>query len=466
MRRKRKHGFIEIHNEDLAFVTLGEGHTWDYLETMPLSDILDIDHPDTAFSARLKNYSFPLLIVPDFWFGNLKYPFHSHNKAVIRAFITRKLGSEFPHLLKVKDFFSSDIIKNEKGEQEIVTLFPQEQKFFDLYQVLTQNNIRPIRISSPALLWNKRLSKQIDNFDKIGAGLIYLFESRCSLFFYFKGHFLFSRTISLPEQQSDQADQFEIITYEINQSIYHFSQRTKADLDKIYISSLKAVDVQQLSETLGREIIELTSRPGHAKAVPGQVLREGTAADFSPEEILEPLSLPGVSDRAAVNELEWKRIQFAGFIAGFFLLIVFAFEFMFLTQTRDNEALSLSAAGADPTQQISQYNEALDVLLKEAEKKDPLDLVGRLASCVSGNIQVESLDVSMDPSTTISLTGIIKANGADDFSDSLRAFLKRINTNIQSSTPLGMGDVEIEEKKNDSKDNSQEYHISFKLDVS
>jgi hypothetical protein len=463
--RKKRTGFISVHNETLYFVSLDQHDIWQCVQSIPLINIIGKD-PVDFFPKSLKTYDYPLLVVPDFWFGNSKYPFHSHNKAVIAAFIKRKLISEFPQTPKIIDFYSYDIVKNDNGEQEIITHFLQEPEAFDLYQLLTRNNLRPVRISSFALLWNQKLKKSIDIFEKIGLGLIYLFENRCSLFFYFRGHFLFSRTISLPEFQDDYTKQFEIITYEMNQSIYHFSQRTKTDLDKIYFSSGTEIHVDQLSEMLGREVLVLSSTIGRRKPLLDVELREWIAADFSPEEILEPLSLPGVSDRAAANDLEWKKIQFAGIIIGVFLLIVLGFEFMFLTQVRESEYLSLSATEAGPTQLIGQYNEALDVLSKEAGKKDPMDLIGRLATCVSGNIRIESIDVSIDPSTTVSLTGVIRANGVDDFSNSLRAFLERINITIQSNSPLSMDDVNIEIKGDRPEGDGQDYHISFKLDVS
>jgi hypothetical protein len=464
--KRRKTGFIEVRNDNLAFVSLGEDSTWDCLENIPLSGIFE-DNSTASFPSRLKDYSFSILIVPDFWFGNLKYPFHSRNKSVVRAFLSRKLASEFPQLQKIKDFFSYNMIKNEKGEQEVVVSFPQEQRFFDLYQVLSQNNLKPIRITSPAMVWNRRLRHRVDNFDKTGVGFICLLDNKCSLFFYYQGHFLFSRVISLPSLADEQAEQLGVIAFEMNQSIYHFSQRTKADIEKIYFASINSIEIDQFSETLGREVLMLPQRTGHNKgALLHQKVGEAAVADFLPDEILEPLSLPGISDRAALNELELKKIQFSGFITGILLLIVLIFVSMFLNQLKNNELLSLSTTEASPTQSIGQYNEALDVLLNESVKKDPMILLGHMASCVPSNIRVESLDISTDPSVTISFAGIITANGADDFSSSLKAFLGGINANLKGISQLTMEGVEIEEIEGRPEDVGRNYHISFKMDVS
>jgi hypothetical protein len=463
--KKRKPGFIEIRNDNLAFVSQGKDRVWDCLESKPLSEIFE-DNSTASFPAQLKDYNFSILIVPDFWFGNLKYPFHSRNKSVVRTFISRKLASEFPQLQKVKDFFSYDMIKNEKGEQEVVANFPQEQRFFDLYEVLSHNNLRPLRVTSPAMIWNRRLRQRIDNFDKISVGFICLLDNKCSLFFYHQGHFLFSRTISLPSFPDEQAEQLGVIAFEMNQSIYHFSQRTKADVEKIYFNSINAIEVEQFSETLGREVLMLPQPLGPHKAALHQKAGEAAAADFLPDEILEPLSLPGISDRAALNELELKKIQVAGLITGVLLLVVLTLESLFLNQLKDRELLSLSATEASPARFIGQYNEALDVLLNESGKKDPMVLLARMASCVPWNIRVESLDISTDPSVAVSFAGVMNANGADDFSNSLKAFLGRINASLNGSSPLTIEGVEIEEVEGHPEGGGRNYHISFKMDVS
>jgi hypothetical protein len=460
--KRRKFGFIEVQNENISFVSLGEDGGWHYLESIPLMDTFDRDNPASNISEKFKDHDFPLLIIPDFWFGNSRYPFHSRSSKIIRAFLARKLASEFPQASRIKDFFSYEVADNKKGEQEIAAIFLQEPKAYELYRFLVQNNIRPIRISSPALLWNERLRKRIDNFNQIGTGLIYLFDSRCSLYFYFRGNFLFSRVISLPEFQGDDTPQFEIITYEMNQSIYHFSQRTKTDLEKIFLYSGRQIETNQLSEMLGRDVRTLPSGPERRASL----INQNVIIPVSdPHEILEPLKLPGVSDREAVNEIEQKKIQLIGIMIGLAMLIILGLEFSYLTGVRDREALSLSAAPEGPTQSITQYNEALDVLLNKAGEKNPMDMVGRLIASLPENILVESIVASADPSPAVSLSGIIKAYGADDFSNSLRSLIERVNINVPAQNPLTMNDVDIEIKGDYSGSGYQDYHISFTLDI-
>jgi len=459
--KKRKIGFIEVQNENISFVSLGRDGTWHYLESIPLMDTFDGENPAVNISEKFKDHDFPLLITPDFWFGNARYPFRSHSSKIIRSFLSRKLASEFPQASRIRDFFSYEVVKNQKGEQEIAANFLQEPRAFELYQFLIRNNIRPLRISSPALLWNERLKKRVDNFNQIGTGLIYLFDSRCSLYFYFRGNFLFSRVIALPEFQGDDIPQFEIITYEMNQSIYHFSQRTKTDLERIFLYSGREIETHQLSEMLGREVRTLPSGPERRASLINQSVIIPVS---DPDEILEPLRLPGVSNREAVNEIEWKKIQAIGIIIGLILLTILGLEFSFLTGVRDRETLSISAAPEDPTQSINRYNEALDVLLNKAGEKDPMDIVGRLAESLPENILIESIAATTDPAPAVSLSGVIKAYGADDFGNSLRSLIEKVNIHIPAQKALNMNDVDIEIKGDYPEAGYQDYHISFTLD--
>lgn len=460
-------GYIEVCNEKLLFVALGKDGNWHFVTSLSLSAIFDKDNAVSFFPDKLRNYDFSLMIIPDFWFGSVKYPFHSHNKSVIRSFLARKLFSEFPNIPKVQDFFSYTIARNENGEQEVSARFPQEPRFFELYQVLTSNNFKPLRISTPALLWNKRLKDKIQNFDSARFGLINVSDNGCSLFFFHMGSLLFSRSIYLPEAQEDRSAQFEVVAFEMNQSIYHYSQRTKKDLDRICFFSEEKMDVRHLTEALGREVevlsFNIRRRDVHYDP---EIEVYGDGVNFEPEEILEPLKLPGVSDRSALNEVAVRKMFVAGTFIGIVLFILLAVEFLFLTHIRKSESRSFVNMGVDPTQSIQQYNTALDVLLDEEGRKDPLDLIGCLAEAMPGNILVESVDASSDNPPSISLSGVIRTEGAEDLGRTLNEFLEKLNKNIQSGKMLTVDDVDIEMNGHRRDDGSIEHHISFKWEIS
>ena len=95
------------------------------------------------------------------------------------------------------------------------------------------------------------------DFHEGGKGLIHPISSECFLYFFSQGHYLFSRNIAIPDPQHGQSDIFSILTYEINQSIYLFSQKAKAEIDQLYLVSSTKGDVLELSTILGRDVKEL-----------------------------------------------------------------------------------------------------------------------------------------------------------------------------------------------------------------
>jgi hypothetical protein len=463
--RKKKTGFLSVYNDNLSFVSFDQNGYWECMESIPLTSIFDTDFSIDLLPKRLNNYDFTLLVVPDFWFGHFVYSFHSNNKSDIESFITRKLKLEFPKYTAIQNLFSYKIVKNEKGERNIITLFLQEPKAGELCNRLAQYNLRPSRITAPALLWNQRLIARIDSFENMGVGLIYLFGRECLLLFYNRGNFLFSRTISLPEPGEDNTAQLEALSYETNQSVYHFSQRIKKELDKIFFISGKETNVEQLSEMLGREVTLLDSSAQSHVSSEDLITQVGLVADFHPDELFPPQDLPGVSERTIVKEMELKRIQFAGIIIGLVILFILGLESGFLKNMQEHESSSFSAVETDPKHVIGQYNEALDVLLVDAERDEPIDIIGRLAVSLPENIEVELIEIELEPSLFISFGGIIKAYDANDFSASLRALVENVNVNLKYSNPLSMDDVDIEINGDGPSRGYRDYHIFFRLDL-
>jgi hypothetical protein len=465
--KKGNPGYIEVCNEKLLFVALGKDDNWHFVTSLSLSAIFDKDNAVNFFPAKLRNYDFSLLIIPDFWFGNAKYPFHSHNKSVIRSFLARKLFSEFPGTPRIQDFFSYNISRNENGEHEISARFPQEPRFFDLYQVLADNDLRPLRISTPALLWNKRLKDRVNDFAGLRLGLINVSDNGCSLFFFYQGHLLFSRSIYLPEAQEDRSSQLEVIAYEMNQSIYHYSQRTKKNLERICFFSEEKMGVGHLTEALGREVEELSFKIRRRDVhYDPEIDVYGDGVNFEPEEILDPMELPGVSDRSALNDVATTRMFISGILIGAVVFIMIGMEFLYLTHIKRNGTRTLKSMGSGWTQSIQQYNDALDAVLNEEVQKDPMDLVEDLAGSLPENILVQSMDVSVDKSSVISLSGVIRTKGAEDLSRTLNEFLEKLNKNIQGAKMLTPDDVDIEMNGQRTDDGSIEHHISFKWEVS
>ncbi len=195
MFENKKPGLIVVHNDNLFFISYDHYKKQQSLENYSISGFLDEDTTVELPDAKFQEYDFSLLVVPDFWLGSRTYDFQSTDKSAIESFISRKLKVEFPNNQGIQNLFSYDVTRKTKGNQAIVSLFMQEPKADELLQRLAAHRIRPVRITSPGLIWTARLKKLVDSFEKQSIGLVYLINQECFLLFFYQGIFLFSRTI-------------------------------------------------------------------------------------------------------------------------------------------------------------------------------------------------------------------------------------------------------------------------------
>jgi hypothetical protein len=465
MFKDKKPGFINIHNDNLSLITYDKYKKPQCLESLSISNLLDSDTTIELPVKKIQDYDFSLMVVPDFWIGNRVYDFKSNDRSAIESFIARKLKLEFPKNPDIQNLFSYEITKKNKGDQEIVSLFIQESKTDGLLKRLAANKLRPVRITSPGLIWNIRLMKAVDSFGKQCTGLIYLIEKECFLLFFQNGKFLFSRTIPLPEVSADNSSRLDSLIYEINQSAYHFSQRTKSQLDKVLLISRGNDNVSGLKDKIGRNLTVLDEKTvGHS---PGDQLltEQGLIADFTSDDLFPTDRIPGVSDRLLLKEMEINKMQLIGLFIGLIFLVILGGEFLFLKSVEYRESRVNISGEEDPKTIIEHYNTALDSLLSDAEKEKPLSILGRLALSLPDNIIVESIELEQEPSRSLSFKGMILAENINDFSSALRSLTEHINTNLRISNPITMDDIEIGMAERQPGITRSEYHISFKLDL-
>ncbi|MEX1350797.1 MAG: hypothetical protein AB1Z31_24020, partial [Desulfobacterales bacterium] len=121
------------------------------------------------------------------------------------------------------------------------------------YKTLSRLGLTPQRITSPALIWQSKIRQKMADFEDGGKCFIELLHNIYHLYFFFEGNFLFSRSIPLADLPADSPDNLQAITYELNQSLYLFSQRAKAEVNNLYLLSSETVTVGGLSEALGRD---------------------------------------------------------------------------------------------------------------------------------------------------------------------------------------------------------------------
>ena len=462
--KNRNKVFSIVDNEMLYFVEVDPRGGKKVVESLKLADLLndDVDENVIPFSIRYRINK--LLIVPDYWFGNFVHKFQSAKKSLADAFVERKLRSQFPLLPDVKYFFDCISYQRERKERWLYTYFLQDIQFYQLYKTLSRLNLAPHRITSPALIWGSKIRQKITDFNDGGKCLIELLPNIYHLYFFFEGNFLFSRSIPLADLAIDSSDNLKAISYELNQSLYLFSQRAKTEVNKLYLVSSETLAVDGLSEALGREINDLS------------FIFNGPQGTHTISESTDPIDsfvlfnfllrnqFLFVSHKKLKIELEWRPIQSVGIAVAIILCILLGLESIFLHKwSYENRLSAINGEGAFPDrtkQKIRQYNEALDILIENAQRRSPKEVIVKIAESLPFEIRMQEIFLNTETDPAIDLKGVAKGLGSNRLKGSLSVLIANLNKNLQPRKALVMPDIDIEFDKE-----KQSYFFKFRVEL-
>jgi hypothetical protein len=465
MRFKKRHTAISIvENETLYFVEAKPRGKKKAVESVKLADLLVDDADANLIPFSVKSRINKLLVVPDYWFGNLVYKFQSMKKSLADAFVERKLHAQFSQLPDVKNFFESIPYQREHKERWLYAYFLQDPQFFQLYNTLSRLGLTPQRITSPALIWQSKIRQKMPDFEDGGKCFIELLHNIYHLYFFFEGNFLFSRSIPLADLPADSPDNLQAITYELNQSLYLFSQRAKAEVNNIYLLSSDNVTIGGLSEALGREINDLSSlfsepRGTHTSNEPTDPVKGLVLSHY-----LSKSQFLFVSHKKLKKELEWRPVQFAGIAIALLLCFLLGMESIFLHKWyHKNQISGIHGEGIDAgktKRKIRQYNEALDTLIEDAERRRPKNVIDKLARSLPLQIRMQEIFLKTGTAPELEFKGTAKVLGSELLKGSLSVLITNLNQNLHPRKPLTIPDIDIESDKN-----NKNYLIKFRLEL-
>ena len=303
-----------------------------------------------------------LLVIPDYWIGNDFYEFRARKKSIVTAFIERKLRLDQPSLTEAVNFYEYAMVQDQDRRQMLYCAYLQDSVAYRLYRRLEGLGISPRRITTPALIWQSKLSRHIDGFDQRGIGFVHLTDGDCFLYFFHMGQFLFSRRIQLPETGGDPTEIYNLLNYEINQSFYLYSQKTKRSVDTLFMLAQDPGATQQLSELLGRDVqgMPLPAEAGPADASGGMASCQG----FTHTDLIDHRH-PAISYKPLHAEMTWRPVQWAGIAIGIFLIVLLVAEAGFLHLRQRSGQQRFAVLTATPTQNPEQVLGELTQILDE-----------------------------------------------------------------------------------------------------
>ena len=458
-----------VDDETLYFVSLNSRGENKAVESIALKTLL-IDNPAAdIIPDSTRDRKNALLIVPDYWLGNSYYKFQSRKKSLADAFIARKLHEQFPDQPEIKNFFDGTFYQREKAEKWVYAYFLQDPQFFQLYPQLAHFNLQPHRITCPALIWQEKIRQEIPEFDNGGKGFVQLLPKIGLLYFFFEGNFLFSRSIPLGDAQSKPSDNYDAIAYELNQSLYLFSQKAKTEIDKLYLVSYAKESGHTLSQVLGREIHDLNYIINDSNSLQKSTTAAGAIGFLSPSDIFPNKNFLSLCHRVLKKELEWKPVQFAVVAVGLILLFLLGLETTYLYKGSHQIQLSGSngenSLTAEESHKIQQYNEALDVLLNELERPSSQEVLRKIAKSLPPNVRIQEMVLETEDNPGVNLKGHIRSDGPENFKACLSTLIANINENIQGRRVMTVSDIDFEVNHNPQSQGVQDYFIKFRLDL-
>ncbi len=463
---RRKPTLISIAGEEtVIFRMRAEDGRFQTLCSHPLEAFLEGGELPKVVSQSVNR----LLVVPDYWVGSRFDAFQARKKSVIAAFIERKLKSEQPTLTEAADFYNYAIFDGQDHRRQLYTFYLQEAVAYRLYRRLAALGISPLRMTTPALLWQAKLADVADGFSRQGVGLIHLGEGDCFLYFYFKGQFLFSRTIQLPDTGGDASQVYDLLNFEINQSFYLYSQKTKSTVDALFMLASDPAAAPRLTELLGREVTELPGPP-LPSGIPEDGMIPPECRIFSVADVMRT-DLLAISYKPLKKEMYWRPVQWAGIAVGLLLVAFLAVESAYLyslSASADRQMVALKSAGAEPPERVLQnVSLALDEISQALQQPSGGGTVMRALMAMPDAVTMDklSLDVSGTPHLTFS--AVVHADNPDTFKKILRAFLERLNDRFDLKTgALLEQDVRISLDRGEGHEKTPVYRIDFGLELS
>jgi hypothetical protein len=262
---------------------------------------------------------------------------------------------------------------------------------------------------------------------------------------------------------TESPENLQAITYELNQSLYLFSQKAKAEVDKIYLASSQKLNINKLSEALGRDIEDLSSLFGKI-----EVPHISESTDPKDVAALSHYLLKNqflfISHKDLKKELEWRPVQTVGTAMALLLCFLLGAESIYLHNlSRQNQISAVHRGNVDTEntkRKIRQYNEALDTLIEEAERRRPKDVMAKLARSLPIQFRMQKIFLKIETVPAVEFSGITKVLGPERLKESLSVLVANLNRNLHPRRPLTIPDIDIELDKN-----KQNYLIKFKVEL-
>ncbi|MDY7031825.1 MAG: hypothetical protein SVY10_07940 [Thermodesulfobacteriota bacterium] len=464
---KKKTATIVCDNE-LHFVKFDIRGVARISQTLPLSQFLT-ENELYPIPEEIRHNNDHALIVPDYWLGHFDFQFQTKKKSIVESYIERKLSTDYSHSPDMGHFYDYINDKTPQGDIAYYVYFLQESRSIQLYQRLSEYKLYPTIIAAPSLIWERRLNSLVPDFSKDGKLLIYLTSKGCFLYFFFMGYSLFSRDIPFTHSEVESSESLNTIGYEINQSFYSFSQKTKSEIAQIFLLSYGSDDThtEELAKILDRKVENLKNLNEEFNNPDGEDL--GPLGRFTIKDLSVSRRPLNLVNKQVKTDLEWRPIQKQGIAVGICLLLLLIVQGVFLWEWLPSRQSDFRKSGTwtktEYRQTLRQYNNALEQLIGESNRPSAQKIITQVANALPENITLRKMTVEIEPNPSVYLEGVSKDSGPNRFKESLTHLLSNIRTQFPGSGYLFLKDIDFEKDNKSHNSNPYVYKFKFKFPI-
>jgi hypothetical protein len=400
---------------------------------LPLAEFLSGEFDSRLISGFQEKRSRILLVVPDHWIKHDFFLFRSQKETLIRPFIERKLKAAYPNLTSVQCFFNYSCRQKNVEGPGVRVFHLSEPRAFDLYAALSRSNLTPRWIATPALLWEERLNRQVPEFAGQAALVIHLQWHESFLYFYHNGDFLFSREVALPES----SERWDALLFEINQSIYLFSQKAKSDLQSVYLIGDEAGFQERLTDLLGRPVRTVSTAgadpvlPKELAALDGLLEPDGTSA---------PADAHCITHTRIQQQVKWRPVQWAAMLIAAILLAFFGAEHQWLEERLSVEMAARSRMRQQQPMSLADYDAVVVELTDDLSRPSPPHTIFTIVSSLPEGVLINELRMDAD-TLRVDLAATVHADSIDRFRQLLKNLVENFNRRLNLTPPITMEDV-------------------------